>query len=139
MKIYFSGSIRGSKEYTEIYSDFIHELHKYGVVLTEHVGFKNLSVIGEVNMPVAEIYKRDMDWLVESDIVVAEVSSTSLGVGYEIGQAEALKKPVYCFCNSTIGDNLSAMISGNPNVKLYRYTTIEDIREILEKEFGKDK
>jgi hypothetical protein len=137
MKIYFSGSIRGGRENQEMYSEIIKELHKYGSVLTEHIGFKNISVLGEINMPVGEIYKRDMDWLLESDIVVAEVTTRSLGVGYEIGQAEAMKKPVYCFYNPKDQSNLSAMIEGNPNVKLYKYSNIEDIARILEQEFGK--
>lgn len=139
MKIYFSGSIRGGRENQEMYSEIIKELHKYGSVLTEHIGFKNLSVLGEVNMPVAEIYKRDMDWLLESDIVIAEVTTRSLGVGYEIGQADALKKPVYCFYRPEEQSNLSAMIEGNPNVKLYKYSTIEDVSKVLEKVLGKDK
>ena len=139
MKIYFSGSIRGGRENRDIYSEIIKELHKYGSVLTEHVGFKNLSVIGEVNMPVAEIYKRDMDWLVESDIVIAEVTTSSLGVGYEIGQAEALKKPIYCFYHVEGDSSLSAMIEGNPNVKLYKYGTVEDVVGILKEGLGNNK
>jgi nucleoside 2-deoxyribosyltransferase len=139
MKIYFSGSIRGGRENKEIYSEIIKELHKYGSVLTEHVGFKNLSVIGEVNIPVAEIYKRDMDWLVESDIVIAEVTTSSLGVGYEIGQAEALKKPIYCFYHVEGDSSLSAMIEGNPNVKLYKYGTVEDVVGILKEGLGNNK
>jgi nucleoside 2-deoxyribosyltransferase len=139
MKIYFSGSIRGGRENRDIYSEIIKELHKYGSVLTEHVGFKNLSVIGEVNMPVAEIYKRDMDWLVESDIVIAEVTTPSLGVGYEIGQAEALKKPIYCFYHVEGDSSLSAMIEGNPNVKLYKYGTVEDVVGILKEGLGNNK
>lgn len=44
------------------------------------------------------IYKRDVDWLLESDFVIAEVTQPSLGVGYELGFAEAKGKPVLCLC-----------------------------------------
>jgi nucleoside 2-deoxyribosyltransferase len=90
-------------------------------------------------MPVAEIYKRDMDWLLESDIVIAEVTTPSLGVGYEIGQAEALKKPIYCFYRVDGDSSLSAMIEGNPNVKLYKYGTVEDVVGILKEGLGNNK
>ena len=42
------------------------------------------------------IYNRDVDWLRESDCVIAEVTQPSLGVGYELGFAESLKIPVLC-------------------------------------------
>ena len=118
MKIYFSGSIRGGREHQELYSSIIGELKKYGEVLTEHLGDPNLSVIGSSG-PVTEIYSQDMSWLGESDIVIAEVSTPSLGVGYEIAWAEVLKKPTICLYKPEIGKSLSAMIAGSPHIKLY--------------------
>jgi nucleoside 2-deoxyribosyltransferase len=42
------------------------------------------------------IYERDVAWLRESDFVIAEVTQPSLGVGYELGFAEAISKPILC-------------------------------------------
>jgi nucleoside 2-deoxyribosyltransferase len=61
-----------------------------------------------------------MSWLRSSDVVVAECSSVSLGVGYELGQAEALGKPVLILYRSALrqeGARLSAMLTGNPYTK----------------------
>jgi nucleoside 2-deoxyribosyltransferase len=43
---------------------------------------------------VQEIFQKDTGWLRSADVVVAEVSMPSLGVGYELGLAECLHKPV---------------------------------------------
>ena len=48
-----------------------------------------------------------------ADAVVAEVSTPSLGVGYELGIAEKLKIPVLCLYRPIKGKRLSAMINGN--------------------------
>ncbi|KAJ0067282.1 hypothetical protein NL108_015797, partial [Boleophthalmus pectinirostris] len=43
-----------------------------------------------------QIHDRDLDWLRQSHVVVAEVTQPSLGVGYELGRAKDLNKPVLC-------------------------------------------
>jgi nucleoside 2-deoxyribosyltransferase len=132
-KIYFSGSIRGGGEHRKIYGEIIEELKKYGEVLTEFVGDMSLTYKG-TNLPTDEIYKRDISFLDQSNVVVAEVTTPSLGVGYEIAYVE-LRKPVICLYKPEEGKALSAMIKGNPNVKVYEYNSIEEVKNILRKEF----
>jgi nucleoside 2-deoxyribosyltransferase len=60
-----------------------------------------------------DIFERDMEWVREADIIVAEVSTPSLGVGYELGQAEAMGKKVLCLYREQEGKRLSAMVNGN--------------------------
>lgn len=67
-----------------------------------------------------------MGWLAEADLVVAEVSTPSLGVGYELGRAEALGKPALCLYREQEGRQLSAMVSGNPQVLVARYQTVAE-------------
>ena len=68
------------------------------------------------------IYHRDMTWIQESDLLVAEVSTPSHGVGYEIGYALNLNKPVLCLYNQSV--LITKMITGNPHplltVKKYK-------------------
>lgn len=61
--------------------------------MTEHISDKNLTELGEV-LSNEKIYKRDIAWLNEADIVVAEATTPSLGVGYEIAKAEAINKKI---------------------------------------------
>ena len=135
MKIYFAGSIRGGRDDQQIYFDIITDLQKYGMVLTEHVSDKNLSALGEQTVTVQYIYGRDMAWLKECDVVVAEVTTPSLGVGYEIGQGEAFGKPIVCLYREIEGKSLSAMISGHPTFLVYKYKTLDEVRDILKKYF----
>jgi 2'-deoxynucleoside 5'-phosphate N-hydrolase len=40
------------------------------------------------------IHTTDMNYLKASDVVIAEVTVVSMGVGYEIGRAVEQKKPI---------------------------------------------
>ncbi|MCF7865319.1 MAG: nucleoside 2-deoxyribosyltransferase [Candidatus Pacebacteria bacterium] len=133
MKIYFAGSIRGGREDQELYLEFIKILSNFGTVLTEHIGDKSLSNVGETIVSDSYIYERDMQWVRESDVVVAEVSTPSLGVGYEIGQAQSMNKSVLCLRRTTAEKKLSAMLVGNAYIKVAEYSTINDVADILRK------
>ena len=57
----------------------------------------------EKNLNDAEILERDMQWLSQAHIVVAEVTQPSLGVGFEIARAITLNKPVLCLFRPSSG------------------------------------
>lgn len=135
MKIYFAGSIRGGRDDQELYFSVIGELQKYGTVLTEHVGNKELTGLGEIKRTDKEIFDRDMEWVREAELIVAEVSTPSLGVGYELGQAEAMNKPVLCLYRETEGKRLSAMVAGNAYFDINIYKNLDDVAVILKKYF----
>ena len=125
MKIYFAGSIRAGRDDWEIYRELLEKMGRFGEILTEHVGDPDLSDSGENVLPDEEIFQRDMTWLEEADAVVAEVTTPSLGVGFEIGRAEQLGKPVLCLYRQKEGRRLSAMIAGNPKLRVEDYERIE--------------
>ena len=108
MKIYFAGSIRGGRKDAELYRKVIAALKEKHQVLTEHVGDLSLSIVEDKGDKA--IYEQDTAWLRECDVVVAECTQVSLGVGYELAYAEAHNKEVYIFYrhNET---QLSAMLS----------------------------
>jgi len=74
MKIYFAGSIRGGRDDIQTYQEIIKFISKFGTVLTEHVGDPLLTNEGEKENLEHFIYNRDLNWLKESDVVVAEVT-----------------------------------------------------------------
>lgn len=134
MKIYFAGSISGGRDDQEIYLELIEFLKEKGhKVLTEHISDKNLSSYGETKLTSEDIYLRDIEWIKESDLFIAEVTQVSLGVGYEIGFAESLGKKIICLYREREGKRLSAMIDGNKKIKVIRYLEIDRIKEELEK------
>ena len=109
MNIYFAGSIRGGRDDKDLYHQIIDYLKKYGTVLTEHIG-SNLSINGEL-LEDTYIYERDMKYLLSSNLVVAECSTPSLGVGIEIGTAVEKKIPVIVLYKNK-EKKISAMING---------------------------
>lgn len=130
MNIYFAGSIRGGREDKELYGEIIQLLSRYGTVLTEHISDKNLTEMGE-SLDSRKIYKRDVDWLSKADIIVAEVSTPSLGVGYEVAKAENMNKKIVCIYRNEGTKKLSAMIDGNPNIIKKEYGDIKDLELLL--------
>lgn len=119
LKIYFCGSIRGGREDAAVYRQMIEKLKEYGNVLTEHVGDASLTEFGGDGGS-DYIWKRDTEWLSECDVVIAECSRASLGVGYELAFAQAHGKPVFVFYGGEEG-RLSAMIEGCPDFSVRYY------------------
>ena len=128
MKIYFAGSIRGGREDIAVYSQIINYLKKSHEVLTEHVGCEEIRRATEDNITETEIYERDCNWLKVCDCIVAEVTTPSLGVGYEIAYGEKLGKNIICLFNENGKKQLSAMISGNKNLTVLRYKNLADLK-----------
>jgi nucleoside 2-deoxyribosyltransferase len=64
-------------------------------------------------------------------MVIAEVTVVSLGVGYEIGYAEARGTKVICLYQIGAPGRLSSMISGNKNVLVIMYSDLEDLKQKL--------
>ena len=135
MKIYFAASITGGRGNQEISKEIIDYLKKYGNVLTEHIGDANLTLLGEKGISEEFIFTRDINWVKESDVVIADVSTPSLGVGYEISLSENLGKNLLCIYKNQEGKKLSAMISGNKNILLKTYDTIEEAKKIIDEFF----
>lgn len=131
MKIYFAGSIRGGRDDKELYFQIINFLKNYGEVLTEYVGDPNLSSFGEVILTDEQIYERDIEWLKKADVFVGEVSTPSVGVGYEIAFAEILNKKILCLYRDGAPNRISGMINGNKNLKIKTYKTMIDLVKIF--------
>jgi len=123
-RIYFAGSIRGGETDREVYRRLITALAEVGEVLTAHVG--DPSPDEGRTLSDHEIHDRDLAWLRSADLLVAEVTSASLGVGYEIASALAAGVPVYCLHRPAAGRRLSAMIAGSPGVHLIEYSEPEE-------------
>jgi 2'-deoxynucleoside 5'-phosphate N-hydrolase len=132
MKIYFAGAIRAGRDDVAIYETMIKWLQSFGEVLTEHVGDSALSKAGDDGPDDRHIHDRDMAWLASCDIVVAEVTAPSLGVGYELGWATVLKKPVLCLHRTVKGRTLSAMIGGSPGIQTAVYSSMDEAKRIME-------
>ena len=132
-KVYFAGSIRGGRQDAELYMKLISFLEERGCcVLTEHVGLNSLQAEGERNMTEEEIFDRDMSWLAESEMVVAECTTPSHGVGYELARARDMGKTVHIFYDIN-RCRLSAMLAGDPSFILHPYASFKELFEALDR------
>ena len=137
MRIYFAGSIRGGRDDVELYIDIIEYLKNFGEVLTEHIGNQIISSDGENNMSDLDIHDRDMNWLLDSDIIIAEVTNPSLGVGYEIGRAIENNKKIICLYRENNKNRLSAMIAGSEKIININYSNLNDFKLLIYKHLKK--
>ena len=78
------------------------------------------------------IFKRDVDNVRKSDLLIAEVSNPSLGVGMEIMLSIELMKPVLLFYSSDSA-RLSKMTEGATGKALFTYDSLEEVDGILRK------
>lgn len=131
-KIYFCGSIKGGRQDRGIYAELIRHLSKSCRVLTEHIADPTVGI--DQHLSDQAIHDRDIDWLREADVVVAEVTQPSLGVGYEIGRALEWGKRIIALHRPGEGRKLSAMIAGSEGIKTFLYHNLEEAFEILDRE-----
>lgn len=123
LKVYFAGSIRGAtfegKE--ACYQAIIDAIRENGVLVSEHA-----AVTGETEtLRDTDIHQRDIEWIDNSDFMIAEVSSPSHGVGYEIAYA-LYSSDMTILCLHKRGVKVSAMLTGNTNLFVEAYDTPVD-------------
>ena len=126
MKIYFACSITGGREFESVYQAVVHALTENGhSVLTAHLVESDVVEV-EAGLSPEDVYTRDTNWIRECDVLIAEVSVPSHGVGYEVGFALGIGIPVLALHRE--GRKVSKMISGNPDKKLAitAYSTTEE-------------
>lgn len=131
MKIYFAASIRGGREDQLLYAQIIKLLGEFGTVLTEHFGEKAITPQQGTGRNVQDIHDQDLAWVKECDVVVAEVTQPSLGVGYELAKAEEWGKNILCLFRPNSERSLSAMIAGSPKIVVREYTDTTQVPAIL--------
>ena len=142
INVYLAAPIRGNtghQEQVKLIRDWM--VQHYNVI-TEDI----FSPGDNIQLTDREIYQRDIDWINQADVLIAEVSQPSHGVGYEISYAlHQAHIPVIALVNNTMVDSdldidlhaqtklVSAMISGNPSVLIVQYTTVIQAMRLIRK------
>ncbi|MCC7360986.1 MAG: nucleoside 2-deoxyribosyltransferase [Anaerolineales bacterium] len=121
MKIYFSCSITGGRADQPVYAALVGHLEARGhtVPTAALAGVGILAEEAEIDPGV--VYARDVAWVNAADALIAEVSTPSHGVGYEIALALGRGLPVLCLYRA--GGRVSKMLLGNtePGLRLGAY------------------
>ncbi|MBC8330395.1 MAG: nucleoside 2-deoxyribosyltransferase [Anaerolineae bacterium] len=126
MNIYFACSITGGRQDEDIYQIIVEALQADGHDIPSAVFAVSSPGSGETTMQPEAVYHRDAAWIEACDVLIAEISTPSHGVGYEIGYALNLGKPVLCLHRAE--KTISKMLTGNPDalLRVIGYTTSQD-------------
>lgn len=132
MNIYFSCSITGGRNDQGIYKLLVDQLTDWGHEVPTAILASPKVMDYETSVEPEVVYRRDVKWVEDCDALIAEVSTPSHGVGYEIALALILKKPVLCCYQK--GRKVSKMITGNdmPTLRLATYETEEQLLQNVE-------
>jgi hypothetical protein len=132
LTIYFGGAISGGRadvgHYRRIVDALVADGHR---VLAGAVASEDVTAHGEPLDPCA-IFTRDLGWIEEADVLVAEVSVPSTGVGYEIAAARhRFDRPVICLYRAGHTKRCSAMVAGDAGIELIEYDNDAEMLERL--------
>ncbi len=130
MKIYFSGSIYGGRQKLQTYKILVEKLQKYGEVLNPEVADSQV-IEKEKNVTDESIFKKLEQKLNQADIIFAELTVPSLGVGYELGYADSHNKKIIGIYDKTAVQKITTMVRGNKRIKVIPYTDIYEIIDNL--------
>jgi 2'-deoxynucleoside 5'-phosphate N-hydrolase len=137
MNLYFACSITGGRDFEPVYQAITAALLADGhSVPTAHLAESRVKSL-EASISPGEVYKRDTTWIRGCDALIAEVSTPSHGVGYEIAFALNIGKPVLCIHQAD--RPISKMLSGNdaPYIQVKAYTNSEHAIRIIRDYLGR--
>ena len=117
MKIYLACTVRGDRRGVEAGRTIAAHLLRLGHdVLTTHLLADNVDA-AESALTEAQVFRRDIEWLSSCDMLVAEASGSSYGVGFEVGYVlgratHAGQRVLLVYDRARRGD-ISRLITGN--------------------------
>ncbi len=126
MKIYFACAIVGGRNDEAIYQQLVEALladgHEVPTAMNAGPEWQHMEGSPDPN----EVYRRDTGWIDECKVLIAEVSTSSHGVGYEVSYALEHGKPVLCIYRR--GVRVSKMLTGNtmPGITVADYADIDE-------------
>jgi len=112
-----------------VYIQIVEILKKQGhTVMSEHVASVDLEKI-EAKITDEEIFNNDIGYVNECECLVADVTTPSIGTGYEICYAVLKGKQVLCIYRDDA--NVSAMVRGNKYIVSVSYKNMEELEKTL--------
>jgi len=138
MKNYFGFTVAGDRSSIEIARRVVELLEDTGhEVLTRHLVSDNAWQLDRLISP-RQVYERDMRWLEQCDVLVAEVSGSSFGLGFETGYLlGATAKKAVLFYKRDVEKRISLLITGNTNPQclVVPYTDVAEVEAFVRDNF----
>lgn len=134
MKVYFGFTVAGDRSSLEIARKIVELLERGGhEVLTRHLVSEDAWESDRLLSP-QDVYLRDMNWLRQCDLFLAEASGSSFGIGFEAGYVlGATTKKVMLFYRRDPEKKISLLITGNkhPNCAVVPYSSFGEIETVI--------
>ena len=142
MTIYLACTVRGDRSGVQAGRAICARLQHHGhEVLTTHLLADDVET-AESRLTAADVYRRDLAWLTSCDVLVAEASGSSYGVGFEVGyvlgRARASGQRVILLYDAARRDKVSRLISGNCDAACttFEYRSIEELTAFIDRTLG---
>jgi len=142
MKIYLACTVRGDRGGVLAGRAICARLQHHGhEVLTTHLLADDVDA-AESRLAADDVYRRDLEWLTSCDVLVAEASGSSYGVGFEVGyvlgRAQATGQRVVLLHDIARRDQVSRLITGNCDAACttFGYSSVEDLTAFIDRTLG---
>ena len=121
MNIYLACTVRGDRGAIVTLRALADRLERDGhVVLTRHLLDENVDG-AEAALTEREVFERDLRWLEAADLLIADASGSSYGVGFEVGyvlgRAAQTGQRVLLVYDGTRRHVVSRLIAGNTHAR----------------------
>ena len=136
MKVYFATTVIGDRSNLAVMRDIVSMLEKKGhTVLTKHLVLDNAYEI-DARITEQQVFERDVKWLRDADVIIADATGVSFGVGFEVGYAlGCMNKKVYLLFNRNYRISRMALGLEHKNCIKFGYNDVEELKEFVEKNF----
>jgi hypothetical protein len=139
LKIYLACTVRGDRGGVAAGRALAGRLHALGhEVLTTHLLADDVDS-AEARLTADEVYRRDLAWLSACDVLIAEASGSSYGVGFEVGfvlgRADRTGQRVILLYDRARHDVVSRLISGNCDSRCatFGYASVGEMLAFVER------
>ena len=133
MTIYLACTVRGDRGAITGLRSLVTALESAGhVILTKHLLDDNVEG-AESSLSERAVYERDIEWLEACDVLIADASGSSFGVGFEVGyvlgRSNRTDQRVVLLYRADRRDQISRLIVGNahPRCEVIKYENPDDL------------
>ena len=134
MNVYLACTVRGDRGALAAARHVAARLEQSGhTVLTSHLLEDGVDA-AESALTERDVFDRDMAWLGSADVLIAEASGSSFGVGFEVGYSLGVGRRVLLLYDAQRRTQVSRLIVGNahPRCTTYGYTGSDDLLQTVE-------
>ena len=94
--------------------------------------YEILEFIGLIKGTPVEVFEHDTNCVRQCDLFLADVSHPAIGVGYELGTALALNKPVLAVAQQDAKVGRLVLGVTHPKFSFKRYDKLEEVVDLVE-------